>query len=105
MLSDAKIVLEQRLYKILYNAYLTQFNQNSVVELGSFNSTIQDAFNKVAHDFASTASKPTADAIYKFIKEIGININIPPTVISPSTPVLPGGPCSGVILPQNIIIS
>ena len=44
-----------------------------------------------AIEFANSLSVDMADAIYKFVKEIGIQVTIPPSVIAPS------GPCSGII--------
>ena len=103
MLVSAKPNLEQKLNKVLYDAYMTQYNEDP--EIGSCNSEAKSELDKAAKKFADEAAGPTADAIYNFVKEIGIIISVPPTVISPITPILPGGPCSGAIPQTNITVS
>ena len=104
MLSPNKIILEQKLYKILYDAYMTQCSTDP--EAGKYNGEINNAMMSAAGNFADKASGPCADAIYNFVKEIGINITVMPSVIAPPMPpTLPGGPCSGVIPMTDIIIS
>lgn len=105
MLSPAEIILQQQLVKILKEAYMTQYEKNKVLEASKYNSNIKTSFEKKANDFANTAADPTAKAIHDFIKEIGITITIPPTIIAPTTIILPGGPCTGIIPMSNIQIS
>ena len=40
---------------------------------------VLDKFSENVKKFSQMIAKPTANAIYKFIKEIGINITIPPS--------------------------
>lgn len=61
--------------------------------------------DKKAKEFRQECEGPIADAIEKYLKEISIMVTIPPTVISPIVPPLPGGPCTGVINPSDIKIS
>lgn len=98
MLNIAKPILQQKLLPILKNAYMTQYEGNKVVEASKYNSESELLFQKKAQEFAMKAAGPVADAIYKFVKEIGIQVTIPPSVIAPPLPpALPGGPCSGII--------
>ena len=108
MLSVAKIELQNKLKSILkvaaYNAYMTQYQPNAIPEaqkydeddsLKKFQSKLADDFSE---EFTNKATEPVTEAIYNFVKEIGIQITIPPSVIAPpAPPVLPGGPCTGVI--------
>jgi hypothetical protein len=61
--------------------------------------------DKKVKEFRQKCEGPIADAIEKYLKAISIIITIPPTIISPIVPPLPGGPCTGVINPQDITIS
>lgn len=103
MLSTAKPILQMNLQKILYDAYMTQYQPDP--SMNSCNTEAQISMEQAAIKFAQKASGPTADAIYNFVKEIGITIMVPPSIISPPLPpALPGGPCSGSIPPTNITI-
>lgn len=103
MLKTSKIPLENNIYKLLVDAYISQHIQE--IEARQCNNIAQAEIQKAAIKFAEKAAGPTASAIYNFIKEIGITITVPPTVIAPSMPPsLPGGPCTGVISTQNISI-
>lgn len=97
MLTTAKPILEQELYKVAYDAYMEQFTSNP--EAQKYAGEANAEMVKFANKFASKLSSGMADAIYKFVKEIGINITIPPSVVAPGGV---GGPCTGVILPQNV---
>ena len=101
MLANAKPVLEQELYKYIYDAYMEQFSTNP--EAQKYATEANDTMIKAATKFASKLSKGMADAVYKFVMDIGITVTIPPTVIAP--PGVQGGPCSGTILPTNFNIS
>ena len=99
-LSASKIKLEQDLKKAFedaaYEAYMTQFNSNKVVEAKSHDpltkNSMEKQAKKYAQAFADTVAGDMAKAIHDFVKEIGIQINtIPPSVIAPS------GPVSGMI--------
>ena len=106
MLSTAKPILENQLLKILYDAYMTQYETNQLSDISKYDYEIKDKFLILATKFSQEAAGPTAEAIYKFIKEIGINITIPPSITAPPVPpTLPGGPCSGAIPISNITIS
>lgn len=98
MLKTAKPILEQELYKVAYDAYMEQFTSNS--EAQKYAGVANEEMVKFANKFAKKLSSGMADAIYKFVKDIGINITIPPTVIAP--PGIMGGPCTGSILPQDV---
>lgn len=111
MLSTAKPILQNDLKKLLeiaaYDAYMELLQKNQVPQAGNDNDIktkheeIAKAFSKT---FASTAAGPVATAIHDFVKEIGISCTIPPSVISPITPFIPGGPCSGTIPPTSFTI-
>jgi ApbE superfamily uncharacterized protein (UPF0280 family) len=55
---------------------------------------MKNALDKKAHDFADSMAKDMANAIYNFVKEIGIMATVSGTVAAPS------GPCVGTI-PMN----
>lgn len=93
-LAGAKPKLEMDLNKAFYDAYMTQYEDNKVSEAGKYNGDIRSALDKKAHDFADSMAKDMAEAIYSFVKEIGIMATVSGTVIAPS------GPCTGVI-PMN----
>lgn len=94
MLSDGKPILEQKLKSILKDAaesaYKTQF---STEECGEYASDVNDAMNKAASDFATKFSEKAAadmaEAIYNFVKGIGIMATIASTVTC-ATPAGPG---------------
>ena len=113
MLSIAKPTLQNSINSILeraaYEAYMTQYAPNQVSQASKFDNQIKSELEKKAKDFskkfAEKASGPVATAIHDFVKEIGIMITIPPSVIAPPLPpVLPGGPCTGTIPMTNITI-
>lgn len=104
MLSVAKTVLEQRLKLLLRTAFLTQFAGNTLKPIAGFDPERLIEMTQLADDFADEAAEPVAEAIYDFVKEIGINITIAPSLISPIVPPLPGGPCTGIIPMSNIKI-
>lgn len=96
-LASAKSSFENDIYNVLkdalYNAYMTQYNDNVVEEASKFNIDVQNKMKEVAINFseeaAKKASKGLADAIYNYIKEMAITINHIPkgTLISPAGPV------------------
>lgn len=92
----AKPILQQDLYKAFHDAYMSQFQNNS--EAGKYNNDSKKSIEKAADKFSQQLSKDMAQAIYDFVKEIGIEVIIPPTVISPS------GPCTGSIPMTNFTI-
>ena len=81
---------------------MSQFTGNTLSAVQSFDGNVLESALENANKFADTAAEGVADAIHKFLLEIGINITISPSLISPITPVLPGGPCTGVIPMTNI---
>ena len=103
MLSTAKIPLEMKLQQILYDAYMSQYNMDP--SMNSCDGEAKSAMEKAATKFSQKAAGPTATAIYNFVKEIGIIVSVPPSVIAPPLPpALPGGPCTGAIPMTNITI-
>lgn len=103
MLIDVVDKLEQDIRKLLYDAYMTQFNSNALEEARSGDGASQSSYNNKANLFADTAAPAVKKAIHDFVKEIGITINIAPSLIAPPLPpALPGGPCGGVI-PSNSV--
>ena len=103
MLSTAKIPLEMKLQQILYDAYMSQYNMDP--SMNSCDGEAKIAMKKAAAKFSQKAAGPTATAIYNFVKEIGIMVSVPPSVVAPPLPpTLPGGPCTGVIPLTNITI-
>ena len=98
MLSIAKPILQQKVLSILKDAYMTQYEDNKVSEASKYNQENKLFFQQKAQEFAIKAAGPVTEAIYKFVKEIGIQVTVPPSIIAPPLPpALPGGPCSGVI--------
>ena len=102
MLIPAKTELKIKLIAILQTAYMTQFTGNALSQIVKFDLERFGSAEAKALEFAYEAAGPVADAIYDFVKEIGINITVPPTLISPIVPPMPGGPCTGVIPMTNI---
>ena len=98
MLSTAKPILENQLLKILYDAYMTQYETNQLSDISKYDYEIKDKFSILATKFSQEAAGPTAEAIYKFVKEIGIQANVTGTIIAPS------GPCTGSIPSTNFTI-
>ena len=108
-LGVAKTELEQKLKKAFfdagYSAYMTQYQPNAIPEAQKYDEddSLKKLQEKLATDYANELSeslaKDMAEAIYNFVKEIGIQITIPPTVIAPS------GPCTGAIPPNCFTIT
>lgn len=96
-LSAAKPKLEKDLYKAFYDAYTSQFSSNS--EAGKHSGDAQKVIEDGADKFADKLSKSMAQAIYDFVKEIGIQATLSGTVISPS------GPCTGALPPTSFTIT
>lgn len=110
MLSTAKPTLEsnikQILYDSLYNALKSMYSNSSLTEAVINNAAkkeIDDASKKTAQIFADDASGPLADAIYDFVKSIGITATPKGTLISPGgmTPA----PVTGSIVMSDFTIS
>lgn len=97
-LQGAKPLLEQKLYKAFYDAYMTQCDANSLESASKYDGETKSAFQKKADQFSKSLSKDMADAIYNFVKEIGIQANVSGVVIAPS------GPCTGMIPMTNFTI-
>ena len=93
MLSSAKPKLEKDIEDILYKALYKA--QNMVFEPGGsepmIDNFIKNTIDKTAKEYAKTAAKeaakPLAEAIYNFVKEIGI-VATPKALISPHGPVI-----------------
>lgn len=113
MLSTAKPILQAQLLQILqkaaYEMYMAQYSSNTMKEVSKYDSErevkMKISANEFSIKFAQSASGPVSTAIHDFVKEIGINITIPPSVIAPPLPPsIPGGPCTGTIPMTNIQI-
>ena len=88
--------LKKDIYDILYSAYMIQYMKNTSDKIYADDERgRKSGFEDAAKEFADCASGPVSLAIDKFVKDIGIFVTIPPSVIAPVTPILPGGPCSG----------
>lgn len=96
-LAAAKPILEQKLFKAFYDAYMSQFESNG--EAGKHVGTMQSNITQAANDFSKELSKQMAQAIYDFVKEIGITATVSGTVIAPS------GPCTGSLPPTSFTIT
>lgn len=99
-LEGAKPKLEQDLKKLLedasYDADMSMIIEDASVDsriMAKVKSVMDEACRKKAKKFAETAYKPLAQAIYDFVKEIGINLVPKGTLLSP--PGITGGPVTG----------
>lgn len=90
-LGVAKLKLEQDIKQAFFDAYMTQYESNSVTAASKYDGETKKSMEKKAREFSESLAKDMATAIYDFVKEIGITITVPPTVIAPS------GPCTGTI--------
>lgn len=111
MLSAAKPTLQSQLQTIMeksfYEAYLETFcKSNTTSKSDGYASKAHDDMAKnFSKTMAEKAAEPVTTAIHNFVKEIGITLTVPASVIAPpAPPVLPGGPCSGIILLNNFTI-
>lgn len=95
----SKPILEQDLYKAFFDAYMTQFQGNTVPEASKYDGEMQKAMQEKADKFSKTLSKEMADAIYNFVKEISIQATVTGTIIAPS------GPCTGALPPTSFTIT
>lgn len=99
MLSTAKAKLKTDLYKCFFEAYTKQYMATQGMGFQDLNAQISAQIAKSGHSFANKISSEMADAIYDFVKEIGINITVPPTVMCGPTP------CTGTIPMTNVKVS
>ena len=113
MLSTAKPILQTQLLKILqkatYDMFMAQYRKNAIPEASKYDIDAENKMKTQALEFSNTfaqkAAEPISTAIYNFVKEIGIIVAVPPSVIAPPLPpTLPGGPCTGTIPMTNIQI-
>ena len=111
MLSSAKPILQTQLLQILqkaaYEMFMTQYSSNTIKGANKYDgereAKMKISANEFSIKFAQSASGSVSTAIYDFVKEMGIMITVPPSAIAPPLPpVLPGGPCSGIIPMTNI---
>lgn len=100
MLSSAKKQLKEDLKSILtkslYDAYSTMFIPAPDTDATINNyikNEIDDAAKKFAKTAAESAAEPMANAIYDFVKQIGIMATPKGSLVAPPM----GGPVSGVI--------
>lgn len=99
-LISAKKDLRNELYDAFYDAYMTQYTKNTSDKVYTDDERDREnGFKKLAKDFSNELADGMSDAIYNFVKDMSINITIPPSVVSPS------GPCSGTILNTYIKIT
>lgn len=99
MLSTAKTKLKADLYKCFLEAYVKQYSACTDSGSEAVNSGAEAQIAQSGHKFANKISSGMADAIYDFVKEIGINITVPPTVMCGPTP------CTGTIPMTNVKVS
>lgn len=92
-LQGAKPKLEQDLKKLLedasYEADMSMLQENGDVDpriAAKVKKDMDAACRKKAQKFAEKAYKPLAQAIYDFVKEIGINLVPKGTLIAPQAP-------------------
>ena len=92
-LQGAKPKLEQDLKKLLedasYEADMAMLLEDGSVDsriAAKIKSDMDKACRKKAQKFAEKAHKPLAQAIYDFVKEIGINLVPKGTLIAPQAP-------------------
>lgn len=103
MLSAALLPLQNSLLQALKEAYMTQFTPNG--EAGKHSMAAQSDMEQKALDFATKAAPAASQAIYDFVKEIGITITVSGTIVAPPLPpALPGGPATGVISPMEVSV-
>lgn len=106
MLSIAKPILQLQLMNILKAGYMSQFDPNELSAGQKYDNNVHACFQDKANRFAQNACGPVADAIYNFVREIGIMATQLNSVIAPPLPpALPGGPCNGVIQITDYTIS
>lgn len=105
MLSTAITPLKQDLFNILTSEDTKIAFKNAITSTFPSNSKNNSDFEKFADSFGEIAAKylgalaePLSQAIDKYVKQIGIQITIPETVISPN------GPCSGIINTTDVKI-
>lgn len=103
MLSDAKKPLEDAIYEALknalYEAYMSQINEDGNANLlDAMKNHMSKASMNFSEKAASEAAPKIADAIYDFVKAIGITAT-PTTLMSPS------GPVTGAINPTDFQIN
>lgn len=92
-LAASKPKLEQDIKKLLedacYEAEMTMINGGSKADpriVAKIQKDMDAASRKKARKFAEKAYKPLAEAIYNFVKEIGINLTPKGTLIAPQAP-------------------
>ena len=90
MLDSTKLDPIKEALKELYKVGLEPQNEGGV-PLGATSNEI----DQMAKEFADNVYGPLKNEIDNYIKCIMIMMTIPPTMISPVVPPLPGGPCSG----------
>lgn len=95
-LVGAKPKLQSDLYKAFYDAYMTQCGTDPGA--GKYNNEANKVMMDHADKFANSLSTDMAEAIYNFVKEIGIQATVTGTVIAPS------GPCTGNIPPTSFTV-
>lgn len=98
-LAGAKPKLEEDIKKLLedsfYKAEMTALDEGGDADsriIAMVKQEMDKASRKKAQEFANKAYKPLADAIYDFVKEIGIDLIPKGTLTSPTGPV--GGSAS-----------
>lgn len=85
---DLEKDLKNLLQKASYEAFMTaNIPDEKAPEISaSVTNTMKDAAQKFSDKFAEIACQPMADAIYKFVKEIGITAQ-PKSLFAASSPV------------------
>lgn len=101
----SKPILEEKLKKLLYEAYIKQFLTMTNQSMADLSLEMAKNAHSMANNFAKAASKGAANAIYDFVKSMDITIT-PTGMIAPPAPtgIPPGGPATGTITSSNITI-
>lgn len=99
--SQLSLDLKKVLREAAYEAQITCKSDGADKEIRSaLHRRIDEAAMKFAEKFADTAHKPMAEAIYNFVKEIGIVVTPMGTLISAT----PGSPVTGTVPMNNVKI-
>ena len=86
--NDLKILLQKASYEAFMTANLPDSSNPEVA--GFVTDTMMDAAQKFSDKFSEEAYQPMANAIYKFVKEIGI-------LAKPAALMSPQGSVTGII--------
>lgn len=109
MLISAKPTLQTDIQKLMYDAareaYLTSQETGDADPIISkrMKQDQEKAADRFAKAFSNSCCQPLADAIYKFVKEIGITLTPSGALIS--TSIMSPAPCTGMCPPNDFMIT